>query len=116
MKVYVSLYLPATEIDILSGKREANVLAKSVDWKVWEVRGRKGDELNKRVELIKGILRDGSDIPQWDWVSYHYPKKISRKRSEDHNKKIAQRMTGRSLSETHKQNISIAMSGNSNRT
>ena len=45
---------------------------------------------------------------------YEWKGERNRKRSKEHNAKIAKALTGRSLSEEHRQNIAESMIGNQN--
>ncbi len=114
MIIYFGIHLPTGENHQLEGKREANVLAKHPDYQVWEIEGRKGNQLNQKLKVFWDSMLKNEMPPTW-CASYYYPPTITRKRSDEHNKKISDKMKGVPKSEEHKQAISDAMTGNRNR-
>lgn len=77
-------------------------------WEIWEITGRKGSEINARLREME------SGHPNPLWATSWSPPLITRIRTPEHNAKISQKMTGRSLTQTHKDNISQALMGNQN--
>lgn len=114
MIVYIGIHLPTGENHQLEGKREANALAKHPDYQVWEIEGRKGNQFNHKLKAFWDAMLKNEMPPTWA-ASYYYPPTITRKRSDEHNAKIKEAMTGKAKTEEHKQAISDAMRGNRNR-
>lgn len=77
-------------------------------WEIWEIKGRKGSELNARLREIE------LGRPNPLWSQPYLPPIITRTRTPEHNAKISQKMSGRSLSQEHKDHISQALMGNQN--
>ena len=114
MKIYIGIHLPTGENHKLEGKREANVLAKHPDYNIWELEGRKGKQINQKLQTFYQSMLNGESPPIW-CATYYFPQAITRTRSKEHNEKIRTSMSGKSKSEEHKQAISLAMRGNRNR-
>ena len=93
-------------------KHEANkhlVIGKSV----YEISGRKGSQINRRLLEVVKALETNSPIPLYSTELKQ--KTIKRKRSAEHNEKISRAMSGKSKSSDHCNAISEAMVGNENR-
>jgi len=93
-------------------KHEANkhmVVGKSV----YEISGRKGSQINRRLLEVVKALETNSPIPLYS--TRIKQKIIKRKRSAEHNEKISRAMSGKSKSPAHCSAISEAMVGNENR-
>lgn len=72
------------------------------------------DELKLNVDDV-GYQREENQIKTKRKYNRKNPEqKILRKRSPEHNQKISKALAGRTLSETHKQNIAQSMIGNNN--
>ena len=87
-----------------------NVENVSVD--ILEASGLK--ENDERIELLEEQLESNVEAPVKPKRKYQWKGEKKRKRSEEHNEKIAKALTGRSLNEEHRQNIAEAMVGNDN--
>lgn len=72
------------------------------------------NENDERIELLEEQLECNVEAPVKPKRKYEWKGERRRKRSEEHNEKIAKSLTGRSLSDTHRQNIAEAMIGNDN--
>lgn len=72
------------------------------------------NENTERIELLEEQLGSNVEAPVKPKRKYQWKGEKKRKRSEEHNEKIAKALTGRSLSEEHRQNIAEAMVGNDN--
>lgn len=77
-------------------------------FEIFEIEGRKGSELNSRIREAES----GNINPLWG--KSYTPPTITRTRTEEHNKLISEKLSGRTLTETHKENISAALMGNQN--
>jgi hypothetical protein len=115
MIIYISQHLPTGDLATLEGKREANNLVKHPDFRVWEIEGRKGPQLNGKLRAFYDSVGNNELPPPWA-ASYYFPQKQKRIRTPEHNEKIKKALAGKPKSEEHKQAISEAMLGNSNRS
>lgn len=71
-------------------------------------------EVDEMVELLEEQLECTGEFPVKSKRKYEWKGDRTRKRSEEHNAKIAKALAGRTLSEEHRQNIAEAMVGNQN--
>jgi hypothetical protein len=69
------------------------------------------DEL---IELLEEQIECTGEVVIKPKRKYEWKGEKTRKRSEEHNAKIAKSLAGRTLSEEHRQNIAEAMVGNQN--
>jgi hypothetical protein len=72
------------------------------------------NESGETIELLEEQLESNSEAPVKPKRKYQWKGEKKRKRSEGHNEKIAKSLTGRNLTEEHRQNIAEAMIGNDN--
>jgi len=80
---------------------------------VWEISGRKGSQINRRLLEVVKSLETNRAMP--DYSTEVKQKIIKRKRTAEHNEKISRAMSGKSKSSEHCNAISEAMIGNENR-
>lgn len=110
MKIYFIKNLVTKEINTTDNISDLKKLTNHYadTYEIFIIEGRKGSEINARIkEAEKGNFNDL-------WSKSYVPPIITRTRSEDHNKKISEKLSGRTLTQSHKDNISDAMIGNQN--
>lgn len=120
MIVYLLQNTHTHENFLTNSKRDANK-----EWKLWsqnspdphtfiqfyQISGREGTEIQNRINFI---LNNQHLQTSPHWLQIITTQSITRTRTPEHNQKISQAMQGRSLSQSHKDNISNAMLGNQN--
>ena len=72
------------------------------------------NESGETIELLEEQLECHDEAPVKPKRKYQWKGEKKRKRSEEHNEKIAKSLSGRNLTEEHRQNIAEAMIGNNN--
>jgi hypothetical protein len=113
MIAYVLRHRLGNKVDVTESKRIANKSLKSNEFDVWIVEGRKGSSFDRRLKALLECLQNEVEIPEHVAIP-HELQKITRVRSEMHNKKISQSMSGVGKSASHCASISEAMIGNTN--
>jgi hypothetical protein len=110
MKIFYIKHLESGQTSVVDSVSHLKFIVQN-DWHLWEIwviEGRKGSELNSRLREME------ANRPNPLWAQSYTPPLITRTRTPEHNAKISQKMSGRSLSQEHKDNISQALLGNQN--